>query len=113
MALNTILGDKGITLSGGQRQRIAIARALYQNPQILIFDEATSSLDSISESEITKSINGLKNKLTVISVAHRLSTIKNFDTIYVIDKGQIIANGTHETLLKTCHLFKKMQKDIT
>ena len=105
--IKTIIGDKGIKLSGGQRQRIAIARELYKNPEILIFDEATSSLDSKSENFIRESINSMMGKQTVIIIAHRLSTIKNCDYIYVLDKGRIVQQGTFDELYlnKKSHFY--------
>lgn len=81
------MGERGIRISGGQRQRIAIARALYHDPQILIFDEATSALDQDTEKYLLKSINKLSNELTIISIAHRLTTLKDYDRIFKIDKG--------------------------
>ena len=83
----TKVGERGIRLSGGQRQRIAIARALYHDPQILIFDEATSALDNNTEKYLLKSINKLSNELTIISIAHRITTLKDFDRIFKIEKG--------------------------
>ena len=85
----TKVGERGIRISGGQRQRIAIARALYHDPQILIFDEATSALDHDTEKYLLKSINKLSNELTIISIAHRLTTLKDYDRIFKIDKGVI------------------------
>ena len=83
----TKVGERGIRLSGGQRQRIAIARALYHDPQILIFDEATSALDNNTEKYLLKSINKLSNEITIISIAHRITTLKDFDRIFKIEKG--------------------------
>jgi ABC-type multidrug transport system fused ATPase/permease subunit len=106
--LDTNIGDRGVTLSGGERQRIAIARALVRNPQILIFDEATSALDAESEKLVQEGINeSLKNR-TAIIVAHRLSTIKDCDEIYVFESGKIAEQGTHEELLILNGIYKKL-----
>ena len=105
---NTRLGNNGIALSGGQKQRISIARELYKDVDLLIMDEATSSLDSETEAMIQQNIDALKGKLTIVIVAHRLSTIKNADTVVVMSKGQIEQTGTYEGLINTSPLFKKM-----
>jgi ABC-type multidrug transport system fused ATPase/permease subunit len=105
---NTIIGERGIRLSGGQRQRIGIARALYQDPKILILDEATSSLDNLTENMVMEAMNNLGNKITTIIIAHRLSTVKKCDQIYLLNKGRIEAQGTFEDLLITNKNFKKM-----
>ena len=97
--LETIVGEKGIRLSGGQQQRIGIARALYRDPEILILDEATSSLDQSTEKKIMESIQFLKRKKTLIIITHRLSTVKNCDKIFLIDKGQITKQGRPEEIL--------------
>jgi ABC-type multidrug transport system fused ATPase/permease subunit len=92
--IDTIVGEAGVRLSGGQRQRIGIARALYNNPEILVLDEATSSLDVETEKEVMKSINAFHNSKTIIIVAHRLSTVQYCDKIYCLDKGEIIKEGS-------------------
>ncbi len=107
--INTILNEFGTNLSGGQRQRIAIARALYQNPQILIFDEATSALDNESEKEITKAINNLRCKKIIFVIAHRLSTVENADKIAVLSDGKIIDSGSDEELSKRNEIYAKLK----
>ena len=88
--LNTTIGERGVRLSGGQRQRIGIARALYSNPSLLIFDEATLALDNETESAIMESINSLKGKKTMVIIAHRLSTIEECDIVYRVEGGKIV-----------------------
>ncbi|MDP8522635.1 ABC transporter ATP-binding protein [Campylobacter coli] len=101
--------EHGKNLSGGQKQRIAIARALYKNPDLLIFDEATSALDNESEKAIIETIENLKKDRLVLMIAHRLSTIENADKIAVIDQGQMIAIGSNEELLQSCELYQKFK----
>lgn len=105
---NTIVGEGGYGLSGGQKQRIAIARAVLGNPDILIFDEATSALDNVSERHIQSAIDELMQSHTIIIIAHRLTTVKNVDKIFVFEKGKIIQEGTFEKLKNTDGMFKKL-----
>jgi len=104
----TILGERGKKLSGGQRQRIGIARALYNAPSILILDEATSALDNITERAVMNKINNLNKKITIIHIAHRLSTVRHCDQIYVLEKGQIKAHGTYNKLQSNSKIFREM-----
>ena len=105
---NSILGERGINISGGQRQKICIARELYKQVKILIFDEATSSLDTQSEREIQDNIDEYRGQRTIIIVAHRLSTIRNCDKIFVLKSGRIVEEGSYEKLLLLDNEFKKM-----
>ena len=107
--LDTVIGESGVKLSGGQRQRIAIARAILKNGPILIMDEATSSLDNITEKEVLKTIKNLMKDKTILIIAHRLSTIEDSDIIYVLDKGKIESFGTHQELLNKSEIYKKLQ----
>ena len=102
----TLIGENGIRLSGGEKQRLSIARAILKESPIILLDEATSSLDSDTESKIQKAINFLTKGRTTIVIAHRLSTILNSDMIYVIDKGRVIDHGKHDELLNTCSTYK-------
>ena len=105
---DTIVGEGGISLSGGQRQRLAIARALVQKTEIILFDEATSALDNETQSKIQQAIDNLQGNFTILIVAHRLSTIKNCDKILFLDDGKIDAEGSHEELLKKCRKYKDL-----
>src|SRR5690554_2087176 len=105
---HTVLGNNGINLSGGQKQRVSIARELYKDIDILILDEATSALDSETEREIQENIDRLKGNYTIIIIAHRLATIKNADTIFLMDRGEIIGQGDFSQLVLNSERFKKM-----
>ncbi|OGW39868.1 MAG: hypothetical protein A2Y97_10350 [Nitrospirae bacterium RBG_13_39_12] len=105
---NAVIGDRGLKLSGGQRQRIAIARAILKNPPILILDEATSSLDSVSETLVQKALEKLMKGRTTIVIAHRLSTIKNADRILIIEKGEIADTGRHEELISKNSTYREL-----
>ena len=110
---DTIVGEGGVNLSGGERQRLAIARALLKKTEIILFDEATSALDNETQEKIQKAIHNLKGKYTILIIAHRLSTIVNSDKIIMIDKGKIVAEGTHQTLMKKSLRYQKLyQADL-
>lgn len=104
----TIVGENGVRLSGGQRQRIGIARALYHNPQVLILDEATSALDTLTEQAVMGALNNLGHNITIIQIAHRLSTVRQCDQIYLLDQGEVKAQGTFEELTETSKQFRAM-----
>ena len=104
---DTRIGERGVKLSGGQKQRIAIARAILRNAPILVLDEATSSLDSASEKIVQDALHNLMEHRTTFVIAHRLSTVKNANRIIVLDKGEIVETGTHETLLVDSKLYRK------
>ena len=108
---NTHIGERGVRLSGGQRQRIGIARALYHNPRLLIMDEGTSALDNITEKFVIDAIERLKGERTIIMIAHRLSTVKNCDVIYLMEEGRITDQGTYDELMKNNPLFREMAGD--
>ena len=110
---DTNLGERGVRLSGGQRQRIGIARALYHEPEVLILDEATSALDGVTENAVMKAIHGLARKKTIIMIAHRITTIKECDKIYVLENGGIVANGNFNELLSASEQFQAMLKHST
>ena len=105
--LLTLLGEDGIGLSGGQRQRLAVARALIAEPAFLLLDEATSALDAESEQSIRKSVEALKGEMTILVIAHRLSTVRQADRILVFEEGRMIASGTHDELMKDSDLYSR------
>ena len=109
---NSEIGERGLRLSGGQIQRIGIARALYHNPDFLVFDEATSALDNITEGKVMNSITSLKDKKTMILIAHRLSTLKDCDQILVMEKGKKVGLGTFEDLVNNNTFFQEYTKNI-
>ncbi|MGB3296869.1 MAG: ABC transporter ATP-binding protein [Phormidesmis sp.] len=104
----TYVGERGIRLSGGQRQRIGIARALYKNASIIVFDEATSALDNATEREVMAAINGLSGELTIILIAHRLSTVQRCDLVVELNQGRVEAQGTYQELIDKSMSFKRM-----
>jgi subfamily B ATP-binding cassette protein MsbA len=105
---DTVLGERGMTLSGGQRQRIAIARAVIRNTPILILDEPTSGLDSASEKLVFEALDRLMEKRTTIVIAHRLSTVRSADVIFVVQDGEIVEKGKHEQLLEHSGLYSEL-----
>ncbi len=106
----TKVGERGVRLSGGQRQRIGIARALYRNPRLLVLDEATSALDNLTEQAVMDAVNNLDKDITVIMIAHRLSTVKECDTIFFLEDGKLTGKGSFEELLKSNKSFQEMNK---
>jgi len=110
--IHTLLSESGDNLSGGQRQRIALARALYKNPDILILDEATSALDNKSEALIQQALQELKSQMITFTVAHRLSTIEDADTILVFKEGEIVCSGSHKRLLEECEIYQKLSSRL-
>ena len=105
---DTIIGEGGVNLSGGQKQRLAIARALVQKTEIILFDEATSALDNETQTKIQEAIENMKGEYTILIIAHRLSTIKNANRILLLEDGKITAEGTHNELLKNCQSYKRL-----
>jgi ATP-binding cassette, subfamily B, bacterial PglK len=106
--IHTKVGERGVQLSGGQRQRIGIARALYHEAEVLVFDEATSSLDGITEKMIMEAVHNFSGQKTIIMIAHRLKTVQKCDQIFFIDKGQVVDQGTYQELIETNEHFKNM-----
>ena len=105
---DTAVGERGVRLSGGQRQRIGIARALYHDPQVLILDEATSALDSLTEKAVMEAVDNLGHDITIILIAHRLSTVRQCDQIYLLERGEVKAQGTFKELTQASERFRAM-----
>jgi subfamily B ATP-binding cassette protein MsbA len=107
---DAVVGERGVKLSGGQKQRLSIARAILKNPPILILDEATSSLDTASEVIIQNALKNLMENRTTLVIAHRLSTVRKADMIIVMERGKVVASGTHEELLAKKGLYQRLYK---
>ncbi len=108
----TEVGERGVRLSGGQRQRIGIARALYHNPKIVVLDEATNALDSLTEAEVMKAVQNLKNKVTIILITHRINSVKQCDNIFLLEKGKLISEGSYNKLFQTSQSFQKIASNL-
>ena len=106
--LDTVVGERGVRISGGQRQRVGIARALYHNPEVLVMDEATSALDNRTEQQFVEALESLQGSHTLIVIAHRLSTVRNCDRLFMLEGGQLVAEGTYDELLATSVAFQQM-----
>lgn len=110
LGYDTVVGERGVRLSGGQRQRLGIARALYHDPAVLVFDEATSALDGVTEESIFQAVSALGKSKTIVMIAHRITTVRDCDVIYLLEKGRVVASGTFEHLLETSATFRAMAK---
>jgi ABC-type bacteriocin/lantibiotic exporter with double-glycine peptidase domain len=108
---DTIVGERGVRLSGGQCQRIGIARALYHDPQLIVFDEATSALDNVTEKSVIAAISRVRNTKTIVMIAHRLTTLKECDKIFVLSNGRIVSSGTYEELEQHCTFFQDFSEN--
>ena len=106
--LDTVVGERGVRISGGQRQRVGIARALYHNPEVLVMDEATSALDNRTEQQFVEALESLQGSHTLIVIAHRLTTVRNCDRLFMLDHGKLVAQGTYDELLATSDDFRQM-----
>lgn len=113
LGYNTVIGERGIRLSGGQRQRIGIARALYRDPDVIVFDEATSALDNVTERDVVEAIRNLHGKKTILMVAHRLSTLAFCDTVFMLKDGRIVSQGTYTELVTGTGAFAEMIRPKT
>jgi ATP-binding cassette subfamily B protein len=110
---DAVVGERGVRLSGGQRQRIGIARALYKQASVLVLDEATSALDNATEQSVIDAIEGLDRDLTVLLIAHRLTTVQHCDSIVELEHGRVVTQGTYDQLIATSSSFRKMVKATT
>ena len=106
--IESFVGESGVRISGGQRQRIGLARALYHDPQVLIMDEATSSLDNQTENLVMEALNRLRSERTFIMIAHRLSTVRDCDILYFMKDGKIVGSGTYDELVEAHSEFRQM-----
>ena len=105
---DTKVGERGVRLSGGQRQRIGIARALYHDPDVLILDEATSALDNLTERAVMDAVHNLGRAKTVVMIAHRLSTVRECDTIFMLEGGRVVAEGSYDSLIESNRQFRAL-----
>jgi len=106
--LDTVVGERGVRFSGGERQRVGIARALYHDPDLLVFDEATSALDQATEAEVTRAIESLQGRKTLLVIAHRLATVRHCDRLVFIADGRIRACGRYDELMRDDDEFRRM-----
>jgi ABC-type multidrug transport system fused ATPase/permease subunit len=104
----TTLGERGVRLSGGQRQRIGIARALYHDPDVLVLDEATSALDNLTERAVMDAVHNLGGKKTIVMIAHRLSTVRDCDRIFLLEQGRVVAQGSYDALVESNAEFRRL-----
>jgi ATP-binding cassette, subfamily B, bacterial PglK len=112
LGVDTVIGERGIRLSGGQRQRVGIARALYNDPDVLMMDEATSSLDNLTEYYVMEALETLKGERTIIMIAHRLTTVMNCDMLYLMERGKIVQQGTYSELIKSSDQFRELAMEL-
>jgi ATP-binding cassette, subfamily B, bacterial PglK len=111
LGYETIVGERGVRLSGGERQRVAVARALYRDTNVLVMDEATSALDGATEESVMDAIHGLSGKKTIIIIAHRLTTVRDCDVIYMFEDGALVAEGTYASLVRDNIRFRTMARE--